>query len=285
MKLIRRRQPVKTLTDILLQYGEIAFAYLFGSYVKGTVGEDSDLDVAIYFTPRSKPFDLEDEYYFESEDDIWSAVEKKTGLETDLIVLNRSPATVCAAVLLEGKSLFIRDRYVHWDFFLRATTLAEEFRSFEREFVEIKNRSLSLSEIDKNRLIRIKDFLTGELEDCKKINTVTKQEYFQDSIKRRNIERLIENLVNCSIDIAKIILSSEKKQVPQTYRETVENLGLIEEFDTDILKRLSAHVKLRNILAHEYLDIKYKRVKDFLTTAIEDYTYMINVATGYIERQ
>lgn len=139
------------IKDALSPFRNITFAYLFGSHTKETAREGSDVDVGIYFTPCNTPFDIEDEVDFEDEEDIWREIEKKTGKDVDLIVLNRSPATVCSAVLQEGSCIVIRDKVLFWNFFLRGTTLAAEFRTFERDFIKIKRRSLSLNEIDKNQ--------------------------------------------------------------------------------------------------------------------------------------
>ena len=276
---------VKKLNSILSSYEEITFAYLFGSFAKGYGGENSDIDIGVYYNPENEPYDFEDEVSFPSEDDIWRAVEYGTGKETDMVVLNRSPATVCAAVLHEGTCLFIRNREIFLDFFLRATVQAEDFREFERDYAAIKKRSLSLNEIDRNRLVRIVDFCAAEIEDVKNLTDLSKKQYIQNSTDRRNIERLIENLVNSSIDIAKIILASEKKHIPQTYRETVENLGMVEGFNSDIMKRLASHTKLRNILAHEYLDIKFIHITGFLEHTDDDYLYLINTVSAYLQNQ
>lgn len=285
MDLNRRSALVQNLKDTLLPFDEISFAFLFGSYATGNAGAESDLDVGIYFLPKTVPFDFEEDWTFETEDDIWRQIELAAGLETDLVVLNRAPATVAAAVMLDGECLFIRDRNLYLSFFLSATSEAEDFRKFEREFFEIKQRSFSLSQIDKSRLLRILDFCLDELKDLKQSAQISKKTYTSKPAVRRNIERLIENLVNCSIDMAKIILSSEKRPLPQTYRETVENLGLVDGFHSDVMKRLSSNTKLRNILAHEYLDIKYTRISRFLESAESDYTRLTEAVAQFVNSQ
>jgi uncharacterized protein YutE (UPF0331/DUF86 family) len=73
----------------------------------------------------------------------------------------------------------------------------------------------------------------------------------------------VENLVMASLDIAKIILASEKKEAPQTYRETLRALGEF-YFDTSFAQTLSSFAEFRNIIAHEYLDIRWDRIKNFI---------------------
>ena len=62
---------------------------------------------------------------------------------------------------------------------------------------------------DKERLIRYIDFMESELADFPKFRKVDWRAYNKDKDARRNLQRWVENIVNCSIDIAKVILVSE----------------------------------------------------------------------------
>ena len=71
-------------------------------------------------------------------------------------------------------------------------------------------------------------------------------------------------MVNSSIDMAKIILASEKKQIPETYRSIIYNLGTVDGFDQTIATSLSSFSKMRNLLAHEYLDIRFAQIEKII---------------------
>lgn len=88
---------------------------------------------------------------------------------------------------------------------------------------------------NKVRLIKHLTFLEKELEDWESFKSLSWEEYNKDRSKRRNIERWIENIVNSSIDIAKIILVSENIPLPETYKEIVASLPLIPGFDKEPL--------------------------------------------------
>jgi len=62
------------------------------------------------------------------------------------------------------------------------------------------------------RLTRLLDFLENELKDYKKFESLLWEDYNKDRSKRRDVERWIENIVNSSIDITKIILSRREKK-------------------------------------------------------------------------
>lgn len=81
------------------------------------------------------------------------------------------------------------------------------------------------------------------------------------------MERWIENIVNSSIDISKIILVSEKVSLADTYRELVASLSLIPGFSKEDMETLAEWVRFRNIIAHEYLDIRWGSIKKFIQEA------------------
>lgn len=135
----------------------------------------------------------------------------------------------------------------------------------------------------KYRLIKHTSFLKNEIKDHGIFTTLTWKEYEQERNKRRNVERWIENIVNSSIDISRIILASEGITLPDTYKELIINLLCIPHFKDVNLKKLSGWVKLRNILGHEYLDIKWSSIKVFIAESKPLYEDFLNKAKEYLD--
>lgn len=258
-------------------------AFFFGSYARGAETSESDFDVAVYFKPEGKALEWEEDRPYEAEDEIWGDVERLIGLRTDLIVLNRAPSTLAFSVIQEGTPLIVKDRSLYLRFFLAVSSAAEDFRDFTRDFYAIKQRSASLSDIEKDRLIRIVDFLDAELKDYPEFRGLSKTVYENDAPMRRNVERWVENIVNASIDAAKILLASERKRIPQTYREILEELSLLSGFRAETAAELSKFAKLRNILAHEYLDIRFTQIIKFIEKSEPAYKELVGFAKGFIE--
>jgi len=117
----------------------------------------------------------------------------------------------------------------------------------------------------KFRLIKHLTFLENELKDYETFETLSWKEYNGDRGKRRNVERWIENIINSSIDIAKLILTSEDRSLPDTYKDIVKNLSLISDFNKEGIEKLSRWVSLRNIISHEYLDIRWASIQKFIS--------------------
>lgn len=117
------------------------------------------------------------------------------------------------------------------------------------------------------RLIKHLTFLETELIDFEIFQSLSWKEYNEDRAKKRNVERWIENIINSSIDIGKIILTSEGQSIPDTYKDIVKNLSLIPHFNEMDTEKLAKWVALRNIISHEYLDIRWSAIQRFISSA------------------
>jgi len=129
---------------------------------------------------------------------------------------------------------------------------------------------------DRERLIRYVDFMESELSDFPKFLKIDWKTYNNDRDTRRNLERWIENIVNCSIDIAKVSLALEERGIPSSYKGMLKELGATQHFDEAFGENISQWASLRNILAHEYLDIRWRPVKQFIQTAEPIYRQLVN---------
>jgi uncharacterized protein YutE (UPF0331/DUF86 family)/predicted nucleotidyltransferase len=275
----------RIIRDLSLYFkgrSDIAFAYLFGSFSRGNPGPLSDVDVGLYFFPKSDELELEEEVFYRDEDQIWADLEKICGRELDLLVMNRAPARVVNSALSEGIELYMRDRALFLRVLLGASQLFDEYKDFTRSFMAIKARSRSLSETDRDRLRRIADFLETELDDLPQFRTLDYKEYQINSGTRRNVERWVENCVNAAIDAAKIIVASQKQHIPQTYRETLQRLKAMEGFTPEVIDPLSSYTHLRNILAHEYLDLRFNHIRRFIQEAEPHYRAFLDGVKGQL---
>jgi uncharacterized protein YutE (UPF0331/DUF86 family) len=132
------------------------------------------------------------------------------------------------------------------------------------------------------RLIKHLTFLENELKDYETFETLSWKEYNGDRAKRRNVERWIENIVNWSIDIAKLILTSEDRSLPDTYKDIVNNLSLVGDFSEEDMAKLSTWVSLRNIISHEYLDIRWASIQKFISQSKPLYETFFEKVKNYL---
>ena len=248
-------------------------AFLFGSQASGRERKASDWDIAVYFTPVS-PGELETEHEYLSENEISSGVERIVRAEVDFLVLNRARPSLVFSILNSGTSLVIKDRTLYTKLLLKTYYEALDFWDFVSDFWRIRQRARSLSPEDKAVFVEHVVFLENEFEDIETFKVLTWKEYLEERDKRRNIERWIENLVMAALDIAKIILASERKDVPETYQSTLKTFWTL-YIDSRHATQFSKFADLRNIVVHEYLDIRWKRIQKFIHEAQELYPEFI----------
>lgn len=279
-----REQKIEKLKEYFEKREDVVMAFLFGSQAKGYARSVSDWDVGVYFKPRSAhELELEVEYDYPEVHHIWSDVERIVGAEVDLVVLNRAYSPLVFSVINSGVSLAIKDRALYFQLLLKTHYEAVDFWQFIEDFWRIRERSHSLSSEDKGNLIKHLVFLENELQELSSFQTITQQQYTQDRTIKRNIERWVETLVMVALDITKIVLSAEKKSVPDSYRDTLRTIGLY-YFDEAFATEFADFAEMRNIVAHEYLDIRWKRIEKFLAQAARLYprflTRMKEIANG-----
>lgn len=250
------------------QFPWVEFALLFGSGAVGRLRPDSDLDVAIY-VDSGGGLEIEAIRQHADEAALQVALERVTERNVDLLILNRAPATVCASAFLTGRTVVVRNRALYTRYFLAVTDVAIDFLQTEREYRAVAARSHSLSELDKSRLLRILEFIETELQDVPQFREVSLAVYRSERDTRRNFDRWVETLISAVLDAAKIILSSEHRPVPQTYAQILSDVETIQGFSS-LAGALSALAALRNIMAHEYLDLRFPKVKRFAETDTEN---------------
>ena len=265
-------EKIEKLKRYFEEKENVLLAFIFGSSARGVEGEDSDLDIGVYLKNRTE------------EDEIWCEISKIVELEIDLVVLNDAPATLVSNAFKTGIPFVIKDRKLYWNLYLAKSLEAEDFLEFAESYWRIYSRSASLIPEDKVRLLERIQFLESEYQEMGEFNALTFEEYRQDKAKRRNIERWTENVINATIDIAKIVLAAEKREMPRTYEQALSDFGIFIELEVKEAGELSTFARLRNILAHEYLDVTYERIKKFIVASPSIYEKMFKFLSKYISR-
>lgn len=280
MKVLHKRE-IELLKKYFEHEPSVSLAFLFGSQAQGLQHAGSDWDIGVYFKPSKGSLEWEEVKFYSEEADIWRKIEKIVKKEVDMVVINRVPVSLVFSILNRGFPLVIKDRAIFLDLLLQTSSSAIDFREFVFDFWRIKKRAKSLSNEDKFRLLKIVDFLEDEIREFNKFKKLSWLEYQNAPDKRRNIERWIENIVNSSLDIAKIILAGEKSRIPDTYKETLFYFGT-QYFSQTFGENLSEFAKLRNIIAHQYLDIKWERIRNFIEQGQKLFPPFVKKIKGFI---
>ena len=132
--------------------------------------------------------------------------------------------------------------------------------------------------------VRRIDFIRIQLKDLKQFSNLDWGTYNGDRNVQRNVERLVENVANASIDISKIMIVGEDVEMPNSYRDIILKLGEIGILGPELAKRIAEYAGFRNILAHEYLDLRWDKIKNFIKNANQDFEDYFAAVLNKIER-
>lgn len=276
---------ISLLKEYFLTRQDVSMAFLFGSHSQNRAHSGSDWDIAVYFNPVQKIIEWEDrEREYPEEDAVWDdCISILKSDSVDLVVLNRAPASI-ADTAMHGIPLTIKDQRLFIEFTLIISRQAEDYRNFVDEYYAIKQRSASLIPADKEILQKTVSFLEEQMALYPYFSELSNQDYESNIHKRNEVERWIENIVNAGIDIAKIVLASQKKTIPDTYRDVMKQAVWMFSLQEDFIKKFEQWVKLRNILAHEYLDIKWKKIEDFIKLSQPYWTVFVKAAKEFLAK-
>lgn len=259
-------------------------AFVFGSQATKTTHLSSDWDIGVYFKPKEY-LELESRSDYPNEDKIWSDL--FTLLQTndvDFVVLNRAKPSLVYNALRTGIELKMADRKMYFDLLCKTSYEAMDWWKFVDEYFKIKEKANSLTAEAKTKIQEWLAFLEEQFQDMEQFKDLTWEVYEKDRKERRNVERWIENLTVPALDIAKVFLASDKREIPQGYKEILKVFVAL-YIDLSYAERFSEFAKLRNIVAHEYLDIRWGKIQKFLIEAEELYPKFIKKTKELLENE
>lgn len=273
---MKMEEKIKGLLNLFESEPSVILAFLFGSRSKGRERNISDWDVGVYFKTEEY-MEIESDKEYPGEDRIFGKIVEilKTD-DVDFVVLNRARPSLVYNVLRTGRPIVIKDRKLYLDLLCKVSYEAMDWWDFVADYYKISERAKSLSSEDRARVLEYLRFLENEFNEIGEIKKFTMDDYFKDSFKRKIVERWIENLVMSALDIAKVILASERREIPQTYKDTLKIFCSL-YIDSQFGEKFSWFASMRNILVHEYLDIKWKRIQRFINEAEELFPFINRV--------
>jgi uncharacterized protein YutE (UPF0331/DUF86 family) len=90
-----------------------------------------------------------------------------------------------------------------------------------------------------------------------KIHGIDRNKYFADRDIRYILDKSINDIILCLIDLCEEVLKKHKREIPDTYKETVLTCY---EFLGDIVYKIAPLVKHRNETIHQYLKINWQNI-------------------------
>ena len=121
-----------------------------------------------------------------------------------------------------------------------------------------------MHQTDRSKLIPHIEYLEKELSFLELYKKETDWKVYQSQrSKRLEVERWIECLINATLDISKMLLTIREEEIPETSREVLFRIGSYIYNKEEEAENFSELAKIRNTLAHRYLDIRWQDIKRF----------------------
>jgi uncharacterized protein YutE (UPF0331/DUF86 family) len=105
---------------------------------------------------------------------------------------------------------------------------------------------------------RLLSFLEESLEYFEnKLTATDSDRYFADRDIRSILDKTINDIILCNVDVCEEMLKSKKRSIPDTYRDTILSCH---EFLGDIVLTLAPLVRHRNEMVHQYIKINWQNI-------------------------
>jgi uncharacterized protein YutE (UPF0331/DUF86 family) len=142
-----------------------------------------------------------------------------------------------------------------------------------------------LHQSDKSKIIPYVDYLEKEVKFLSGYEKEIDWKVYQsERSKRLEIERWVESLINATLDISKMLLTIRGEEIPETSREVLFQIGSHIYSREEEAETFSELARIRNTLAHRYLDMKWGDIKRFLQIAPHLYPSFLNFIKKEIEK-
>ncbi len=109
-----------------------------------------------------------------------------------------------------------------------------------------------------NKIEKLLSFLQETIEYfLAKIQTVDKDKYFADRDSRNILDKTINDIILCIVDLSEECLKKRKRSIPDTYKDTIL---ACHDFLGDIVLKIVPLTKHRNETIHQYLKINWQNI-------------------------
>ncbi len=99
-----------------------------------------------------------------------------------------------------------------------------------------------------------------------KAGNVDRDLYFADRDKRNILDKSINDIILCLVDLSEECLKKNKRDIPDSYKDSIL---ACHEFIGDIVLKVAPLVKHRNEAIHQYLKINWQNIVTVKSRIVE----------------
>jgi len=249
--MLKNDVALRAFKETLERDENVLLAYLFGSTVRGTRQPISDVDIAVL---------LRDNSLERQADVLWRAAKafRMPEDKIDIVDLSRADLHLKYNILREGIKLVDRG------------SEGELIRELVERYPEARdelNVALRVWLKEDPHIDQI--IVLRRLDETLKNAAVIRERYahkplewvLEDPERTLALERALERITEAMIDVCRHIVSVKGLGLIETQAEYPLRLAQRQLMPRDLAQRIAELAKLRNILAHRYLEIDYVKLQ------------------------
>ena len=126
--------------------------------------------------------------------------------------------------------------------------------------------------------------LSGYLSELERHRDVTFEAYVGRAGPKREIERLIQLIVECAADLNVHVVTETEGKPPEDYRSSFFDASRCGLLPRTLADRLAPSAGLRNALVHDYGDIDDERVHASVGSAVDGFTEYARSVQAWLDQ-
>jgi len=140
--------------------------------------------------------------------------------------------------------------------------------------------------LDRDFIQRKIALIQDDLKHLAPFEKLTIKEIFDDFKTQAIIERVLERVIGRALDINQHIIAEQGGELERvaTYRDTFIRLADLGIYSREFAEDISKSAGLRNILVHEYNNIKPDLLKKSIGAAIKEFNEYSKFILSFIDR-
>ena len=142
-----------------------------------------------------------------------------------------------------------------------------------------------MTELDRALVRRKLTAISRNLADLEPIAGLSLQEYMSDRLRRKAVERLLQEVVDAAVDVNLQLLRTLDVELPGDYYTSFIEMGRHGVLTLELAERLAPAAGLRNRLVHEYDDIDDAIVLSAVRVASQDLGEFVTAIDGYLRQE
>lgn len=142
-----------------------------------------------------------------------------------------------------------------------------------------------MTELDRALVRRKLTAISRNLADLEPIAGLSLQEYMSDRLRRKAVERLLQEVVDAAVDVNLHMLRTLDVELPGDYYTSFIEMGRHGVLTLELAERLVPAAGLRNRLVHEYDDIDDAIVLSAVRVASQDLGEFVTAIDGYLRQE